>query len=80
MATAKAGSVVQDGLGQQVLPVEYTSVKKGRKLRLPPVLEAWPVLVLLPSHEEGGILLAGGCDKPSPFAGHTAHARERHHV
>ena len=43
-------------------------------------VEAWPVLALLPSHEERGILLAGGCDKPSPFAGHTAHARERHHV
>ena len=41
MATARAGLVVLDGLGQQVPPVEYTFVKKGRKLRLPPVLEVW---------------------------------------
>ena len=80
MATARAGLVVLDGLGQQVLPVKYTSVKRGRKLRLPPVLEVWPVLALLPIHEERDILLAGGCDKPLPFVNHTAHAGERHHV
>ena len=55
--------MVLDELGQQVPPVEYTSVRKGRKLRLPPVLEVWPVLALLPIHGERDILLAGGCDK-----------------
>ena len=79
-ATSRAGLVVSDVLRRLGQPVACTFARKGRKLRLPPVQEVWPVHALQPIQGEGDNQFAEGYDKLLPFVGHPSHAGGRHHV